>query len=154
MSKKNGFTIIELLVTLGIISIVSFFCIPFVSLLNYQKQDILLNTTCRELLGDLRLSQQKSITEGFIYNVFFNTIENTYMIYSYKDLNSCIYKFKKIPDGIKFDALRSSYSNNKVSFNSRGKPLPYPCTISLVNNIGHYMKITITVGTDYISIKK
>jgi hypothetical protein len=40
-----------------------------------------------------------------------------------------------------------------LSFDRAGKPLPNPCTIIITNNLGQYKSITITVATDYISIK-
>lgn len=153
MHKKNGLTLIELMCTLSIMGIIASAVLPCIGGLNMIYQNILLDTSIKELLSDLRLAQQKAKDEGYIYHVYFNSVQKSYMIYSYKDASNCVFKVKNLPSGISFDRVHSTYTNSKISFNSRGKPLPYPCTISLANSRGRYKKITITVGTDYISIK-
>lgn len=153
MGNKNGASLIEMIYTLALLGIISCIAVPCISGLYNKSQEVFLDTGVKELLSDLRLIQQKSRDENTVYHFFFNKANNTYMIYSYADMTNCVYKNKKLPDGISFDSIHSTYKDNKVSFSSRGKALPYPCTISLINKIGQYRKITITVGTDYISLK-
>lgn len=153
MYNKDGTTLIELLCSLAIIGMLSCIAVPCVGGLYRRSQELLLDAGAKNLLSDLRLIQQKAREEGSIYHFFLDNMNNSYMIYNYRDMSNCVYKNVSLPDGIRFDKSRSTYKDNKVSFNSRGKPLPYPCSISLVNSIGQYRKITITVGTDYISIK-
>lgn len=153
MNFKKGITLIELVSVIALITILSSICIPCYSGIYYRSQDIFLDIASNELLSDLRLIQQKAEAEDSIYHIYFNNMDNSYMIYSYKDMSSCVYKSKSLPHGIKYDNIRSTYQNNKLSFNSKGKPLPYPCTISLKNESGRYKRITVTVGTDYISLK-
>jgi len=153
MHNEHGVTLIELIAVVAILGILSCICVPCFGGFYYRLQEILLDTASKELLTDMRLVQQKASSEGYIYKIYFNKIENSYMIYSYKDMDNCIYKNVHLPAGISFDGTRSTYEDNMISFNSKGKPMPHPCTISLKNSLGQYKSITITVGTDYISIK-
>jgi len=153
MHNRKGFTTIELVYIIGLLAILGSLCIPFYRGIYYKSQDVLLDVCSKELLSDLRLMQQKAETEDCYYHIYFNNISNSYMMYSYKDSKSYVYKKRSLPYGIQYDNIRSSYQNNKLSFNGKGKPVPYPCTISLKNGSGRYKSITITVGTDYISLK-
>lgn len=153
MHNKKGITVVEMVAVIGVLAILASICIPCFGNLYKKSQDISLNTSTKELLCDLRLMQQKANSEDCIYHIYFNTLDNSYMIYSYRDMQNCVFKQKKLPAGIRYDNIRSTYQDNKISFNSKGKPLPYPCTVSLINNVGQYKRITITVETDYISIK-
>lgn len=150
MYNKNGVTLIELIVVLAIISILMTVAVPLYSMIG----EFYLDTSSKELLVDMRLAQQKAMTEGYYYHIYFNSSNNSYMIYSYKDMNSCVYKKVNLPAGIKFDRIHSTYEENKISFDERGKPYPRPCTVALKDSGGHYKRITITVATDYISLKK
>lgn len=153
MKNKYGLTLIELILVISLLS--TFFCIsvPCFGSLYKNGQKVLLETASKELLTDLRLAQEKARSEGLMYHVYFNEVENSYMIYSYKNMNNCIYKQKKLPEGISFDKIKSTYEECKISFNNRGKPYPRPCTISLKNRCGEFRCITIQVATDYISLK-
>lgn len=152
MRSKNGVTLIELITVLAVMSIVSSIAVPLIA--NYGRdQHMLLEVASKELLCDLRNAQEMARSRGYVYNIYFSDAESSYKIYCYSDMENPLYKKKILPRGIRFDKVRSTYKDNKLSFNSRGKPLPYPCTISLINGCGQYKKITITVATDYISIK-
>lgn len=153
MVNKKGFTLIELSISIAVMCIILYSSSSLVLDLSSKKQEVLLDTASIELLSDMRLIQQKAMEEGCIYNILFNSTENSYMIYNYRNAQSIVYKNKKLPDCISFDSVRSTYSSNKISFNSKGKPLPYPCTVSLINKRGEYRRIVISIGTDYIGIK-
>lgn len=153
VQAKKGFTLMELVICIMLISLVLSIESPFIFNYSSKRQDALLNETVYELMSDLRLYQQKAMTEGRMYDIYFNSIEGSYMVYTYIGMGNSVCKQKRLPGCVYFDSAHSTYSNNKVTFNSKGKPLPYPCTISLKNSSGQHMEITITVGTDYIGIK-
>lgn len=154
MYNKDGFSLIELIIVIAILGILMSIVFPLSGGFYSTIQEFNLDTASNELLSDMRLTQQKAISEGYYYNIYFNSSENSYMIYSYANMDNTVYKTKKLPVGIIFDKVRSTYRDNKISFNNRGKPLPFPCTIALKDISGRYRRITITVGTDYISLKK
>lgn len=153
MNYKKGATLIELVIVIGLLAVLAQICIPYFKGAGPDIQKMNLEMASKELLSDLRLSQQKAKSEGNIYHVYFDVANNSYKIYSYRDRQECVYKERKLPDGIFHDNVESTYSGSMVSFNSRGKPLPHPCTIALVNSFGERRLITIKVGTDYISLK-
>ncbi|KPU44934.1 putative major pilin subunit [Oxobacter pfennigii] len=153
MNKKKGMTLIELISAIAIISIITGISMPLFNNFSYKNQHTMLDIAAKELLSDLRLAQSKARSEGYTYHVYFNRTNNSYMIYSYKNSYDNVYKNKKLPAGIGFDNIYSTYKDNKVSFNSNGHAVPYPCTVSLTNNFKEFRKITITVGSYYISIR-
>lgn len=150
---KKGFSIIELIVSLSIISIISVCAIPCSKRIYEENLNNALKLSMNELLMDIKYTQKKAMTDGYICSIEINEDDNLYLITSFRDMKLYTYKKKVLPKGISFDKLNSSYSNKKISFNSAGKPLPYPCTIALKNKLNYYKEITITVGSDYISIK-
>ena len=152
MDIKKGFTFVEIAISIAIASIL-LYCSSY-SLKNSfdLRNKTLLDSAASELLGDVKLAQMKAMEEGRIYHIYLNSLENSYMVYCFDNVSTKICKYKKLPDTIHYDKFRSTYKNNKISFNSRGKPLPYPCTVSLKDDSGEYRKVTISVGTDYIRI--
>jgi prepilin-type N-terminal cleavage/methylation domain-containing protein len=154
MDFKRGFTFIELAVSLALISILLSVCIPIFKDYNRLKQSTLLDMSSIELLSDLRLCQETAKYEGDTCNIFFNSTERSYYIYIRRDTrDDHVVKRKNLPQGIRVDNTRSTYTKSMLSFDRAGKPLPNPCTIIITNNLGQYKSITITVATDYISIK-
>lgn len=153
MSTKKGFGLIETVICCAIICILMRSISPLLVNDIALRQETVLDSTANELLNDMKLAQRKAVEENRIYHIYFNSIEGSYMIYSYTNRGSSIQKYKKLPDSIHYDSIRSTYTDNKISFNTKGKPLPRPCTISLINDAGQYRRITISVGTDYVSIK-
>lgn len=153
MDFKRGFTFIELVVSLALMSILLSVCIPIFRDYNKLKQSTLLDISSTELLSDLRLCQETAKYEGNTCNIYFNSAERSYYIYTRRDAYDHVIKRKNLPQGIRFDNTRSTYTKSMLSFDRVGKPLPNPCTIAIINNIGQHKSITITVATDYISIK-
>jgi prepilin-type N-terminal cleavage/methylation domain-containing protein len=149
--NKNGFTLIELIAVIAIIGMLALIILPRIG--GGSRQKLLLDTSTEILLSDLRLAQQLAWSENNTYHIYFDRFNKSYMIYSYRNMSNCLFKQVSLPGGISFDMIHSTYIDNKISFNGKGKPLPFPCTISLADSIGRYKRITITVGTDYISIK-
>ena len=103
---KKGVTLIELTVCIAIIGVLSAMAVPCIG--SMQRSSLDLSTI--ELLSDIRLCRQKAMDEDSIYHIFFDSVNKDYMIYSYKDMNNCIVKIKKFPNGINFDKSKSSYS--------------------------------------------
>lgn len=153
MAVKKGFTLIEVIVSMMLICIIISFEAPAAINLSEMRQQVLLDEAAAELLFDLRLYQQKSMSEGRIHHIYFNSKDNSYMVYTYKGLENCVLKRRKLPESIVYDSSNSTYKDSKLSFDSRGKPVPYPCTIALKNNKGKIKKIVVSIATDYIYLK-
>jgi prepilin-type N-terminal cleavage/methylation domain-containing protein len=64
ISAQSGFTLIEMMVVIGIIAIVA--AIGFLSMMNYRTL-IRVNTTIRDIAGNLRLARARAIREGNPY---------------------------------------------------------------------------------------
>lgn len=69
--------LMDLLVSLGIIALLSTIAIPYLK--KYQP-NLKLNATARDLTTDLRYAQQLTITEQKVYQVVFDIINDTYQI--------------------------------------------------------------------------
>src|SRR3989344_9074096 len=75
--NKKGFTIVEVLVVIGIIYLMAFVSIPLFN--NYQKTTKL-KSEARLLATNLRLTQQLAITEQNIYTFQLFPLNNNYQI--------------------------------------------------------------------------
>lgn len=73
----QGSMLIDLLVTLGIIALLSTISIPYIR--KYQP-NLKLHATARDLTTDLRYAQQLTITEQKIYQVAVDPANNRYLI--------------------------------------------------------------------------
>jgi len=79
-NKKNGFTIIELLLVVGMFSILLFISFPLYSkfyLLNYSKSDLL------KIENLFKIAREKSFSsfEDSSYGIYLNVSEGTFIFY-------------------------------------------------------------------------
>jgi type IV fimbrial biogenesis protein FimT len=76
-SKVNGFTILELIVTLGILAVVLTIAIP-----NFQWISINgnLKTAARDLIADVNAMKQRAMANNKTYQIVFNVGGNSYTI--------------------------------------------------------------------------
>lgn len=75
--RQSGLSLIEIIITLTIITIITTISVPI-----YQSigPTLALRATTRDLASDLRLAQQRSVTEQIIYAVSFDIDNGRYEI--------------------------------------------------------------------------
>ncbi|MFH1780654.1 MAG: hypothetical protein ABH841_01475 [Candidatus Nealsonbacteria bacterium] len=112
---KNCFALVEILIVLGIFSILALIGIPAFKM--YQS-DLQLSGSLRELSIDLRYAGQLAITEQIDYGVVFFPDDHQYQIVIFGDSNE-ILKSKTLPQGISFLSI-TGFTNNEVVFNPYG----------------------------------
>ena len=82
MKQATGFTVIELLIAVGILGILSSIAIPSY---NAWLPKTRVNNAARELFTELQLAKMKAITENNDYVITFDSANNTYSIYDDDD---------------------------------------------------------------------
>jgi len=112
---KRGFQLIELMVTLGVIAILAVISIP---VLTQYQPNLKLNANAKELINNLRLTQQMTISEQKTYYLEINTISNEYYIIKAEIPNPPI-KTIKLNEEINFKEI-IDLTGDKVIFNSYG----------------------------------
>ena len=111
---KRGFTIIEMGVVLGIITLISLITFPL--LLNYQKTTKLKNES-RLLATNLRLAQQLAITEQNIYQLKLFPLSESYQIINSK--TSEIIKEVDLDSEVSIKEI-NGFADSTVNFNAIG----------------------------------
>ena len=78
--SRRGFTLVELLVTLGIFAILGMIALP---VSHYLEEDAALGNTTKEIAGILRLAQSKTLASenSDSYGVFFDVSANQYTFF-------------------------------------------------------------------------
>ncbi|HIJ60291.1 MAG TPA: prepilin-type N-terminal cleavage/methylation domain-containing protein, partial [Nitrospirae bacterium] len=74
---QKGFSLVELLVTIGIIAVVAAIAIP--QLQRYATNSRL-KSAARDIMGDVFLYKERAIAENRQYRITFNIANNTYSI--------------------------------------------------------------------------
>ena len=80
MTTRRAFTVVELLVTIGVLSLIAAFTIPTYQLILAQQK---LNSAAEGLADYLMLTQQKTVTEQLLYGVTFTAGASTVPQYLY-----------------------------------------------------------------------
>jgi len=112
--KQNGFSLVELLVVLGIITLISTITVPL--LRDYQKT-VKLNNESRILATNIRLAQQLAISEQIIYNVLFLSDPDRYQIINSDTLNTI--KTVNFDKEISINEI-SGFTTDTIQFNATG----------------------------------
>jgi len=113
----KALTLVEILITVSIIIILSL--IGVLGYTNFRPYFYLVGTS-REIVADLRLSQQLSVGGQEECGICFLINENSYQVLKYN--NHIIIKEKELPGEIFFDRVEG-LSENCVFFNSFGAVL-------------------------------
>lgn len=150
---KRGFTLIELIVVLSIISII--FAISFPSYASYFVKDRLTITT-QELIENLKYAKTYAINSSeYEVNVLFQSSDLTkgydsYWIYVPGAGYNMTLKKVKISNGVWICRRGKGSSFNydgKLIFKPEGNVAPFPCTIALIDSdTGKKKYITMTIG--------
>lgn len=155
-SKQNGFTLIELIVVISLISILAAGVY-----LNWPGSTMNLAAQTRQLANDLRYTQALSMTTGQRYRLV-RTSSNTYQILNSSGSAMVLMGRTTITlaSGITFGSL-TNLPNSLVAFNglgapytdtgNPGTPLSTTATLSLTTN-GETRTVSITPETGRVSV--
>ena len=111
----KSFTLIELLIIIAIFGILALISTPVFR--NYQP-GLQLSVVVRDLVTDLRYSQQMAVTEQVEHGVRFSTSTDEYQIIKYGAIEE-ILKEKSLPEKVSFQEV-TGFSNDEVKFNPYG----------------------------------
>jgi prepilin-type N-terminal cleavage/methylation domain-containing protein len=151
-NMKKGFTLLELLCCLFIISILVAFSIPSLSGMNSFRKKTNFEKTSQELLKDLRSARVRAMTKGIVKIHFY---DDGYILYDYSDLSSMIFKRVTYEDGIKFVRYRSTIPlDRELKLSETGTVSPYACSVVLEDSNGKTCTLSIKVATFTIDFKK
>ncbi|OIP23520.1 hypothetical protein COX95_01265 [bacterium CG_4_10_14_0_2_um_filter_33_32] len=139
--KQIGFTLIEMLAVISIISILAAFAIP--ALYSWYSP-IKLRGVQRDLISDLRLTQQKTVTSQKNHLIRFNTSNNSYQLIK-KDGGEEIIKTTFLYSGIDYSSISLSPLPLEIEFNSAAVPNSTG-EIILINGRGEIKKIEISAS--------
>ncbi len=112
--SKKSFTLVEILVVIGILGILVSISIPIMR--NFQPGLQLRNST-QEIISDLRYAQQLTITQQREYCVRFFPAEKKYQIIQCG--SSEFLSEISLPDGIR-SITTSGFTNDEIEFNPYG----------------------------------
>jgi len=112
---KNCFTLVEILVILGIIGVLSLIGIPAFKIFQPSLQ---LSGTVRELATDLRYAEQLAITEQIEHGIIFFPGTGQYQIVRFGAPDEVL-ESKTLPGEVSFSGI-AGFTDNKVVFNPYG----------------------------------
>lgn len=124
---KRGFSLIEILI---IISLVSIMVGISWTALRFLQPSWRLSSLVRDLVTDLRFTQQLAVTEQLNYGVYFSTSTREYQIIKYGTTSQIILT-KTLPEGIEFQEI-TGFIENEAIFNPYGA-VKAEGSVSLIN---------------------
>ncbi len=152
--KKQGFTLVEMLVVLAVIALILSLSIPFTS--GFGK-GLRLKTSARAILGTLRVAKSNAITYREKYIVFFDKDNEAYWI---EDNEGRLFERKRdLPPSIKFknpdseDTDPITFEDDKVVFYSTGAIEGGSGSITISDKQGNSKTISIIGSTGKIRIE-
>ena len=130
LKYNNGFTLIEILVVISIISIITGI---FFGGLRTLQPAMRLDGVVRDLATDLHYVQQQAVSEQFNYGISFLIDTNEYQILKYITSTTTQEISKKsLAQGISFYEIKD-FTDNNVIFNPYGS-VTEAGSVSLVNS--------------------
>lgn len=119
---NKGFTLLETIVVLVIVTLFVFFAFASDKHFNRQK----LNAAAAIIAEDIRLTQQLNMKQDGLYTMIFDFVNDRYYIKRYL----VTYKKVDLPGGIDLIYTNFDFDNNhyngpdhRLSFNTRGEPV-------------------------------
>jgi prepilin-type N-terminal cleavage/methylation domain-containing protein len=143
----KGFSLIELIIVIALISIVSAFAVPM-----WQKYtaNTNLKNAAREVMADLSNAKQQAVEENLdVYRLTFNVAGNNYAL-SRTDTGATSWtkSVASLGNGILIDSVNFS-GGSVVSFKKRGTVSMG--NLTLRNGLGSTATITVTItGRSYV----
>ncbi len=147
INELKGFQLIQLIVTLAVIAILATISVP---VLTQYQPSLKLNTDAKELINNLRLTQQMTITEQKVYYIEIDTINNEYSIIKAANPTPPI-KTIELDSAINFQEV-IDLTDDKVIFNSYGA-VSESGQIILVNSENTIITINIK-PSGYVQMEK
>ena len=114
---KRGFTLIELVIVLGVITIVT----AGIMMTMRTNSNRALYNALRVIQADLQYIQRRSIIEGRYYEIFFLRFNDQYVLRP-RGGGTARIRTVYLPRGISFQDIRTAHHNNIVSYTPRGTP--------------------------------
>jgi prepilin-type N-terminal cleavage/methylation domain-containing protein len=135
----NGFTLIEMIVVVSILSILTTIVLPNLS---RWYASIKINGARRDLISDLRLIQQNTVTSQTNHSIQINVPQNKYSL-TKKNSPDEIIKTVNLPEGITISALNLVPEVTEIEFNAAGAPTAIG-TITVSNYYGITKTVEVT----------
>ena len=145
--KKRGFTLIELVAVLGIISLVSAVAILRFNIIENFK----VNTELQTLINDCDYAKMKAMSRGEKYTLIFDK-------YNYQIIGTSIASSEKpINRELSSIYFRNYTDNNEISFTKNGTVI-LPKSVAICVSDGaddnKLAELRVRVGLGYVRIKK
>lgn len=120
MKRAPGFTLLEIVVTVGILALLAAFTLPTYQLILSQIQ---LNSAVEQTADLTRLAEQKTVTEQSIYGVTFTVNATTIPMFLYNSVNSTktTQSTLVLPTNISISQVNFS-GNSDIRFATSGAP--------------------------------
>lgn len=145
-NRTKGFTLIELMVVVGIISLLLVLSINGISgLIQWNK----LNTAAAILSSELKNTQSKAFYEGVYYKIEFYATFDCPTLNKYK-----IFKESELYREIKLEGVelfKTNFTNDRVRFYPNGVP-SMGGTVTLKNKRGKVLYVIMTPVTARVRI--
>jgi prepilin-type N-terminal cleavage/methylation domain-containing protein len=141
--SSRGFTLIEIIVVVALIAMLSTIILPdFKS----NLRDYRLNIAARQMAQNIRLVQQKAMSEGVPWRIVFHSSSNNYKI----NQGFKLWKQVNLPDGVEFVYI--GFSEKTLTFYPSGAAVPAG-TVKLTNN-SKSLYIIVSVATGRVRISE
>jgi len=145
-NRNKGFTLIELMVVIGIITLLLVLSINGISsLIQWSK----LNTAAALLSSELKNTQSRAFYEGVYYKIEFQPTFNYPTLNKYK-----IFKKSELCKEIKLEGVelfKTNFTDNRVRFYPNGVP-SMGGTVTLKNKRGKILYVIMTPVTARVRV--
>lgn len=142
--RVEGFTLIELVIVISILSLISVIAVP--NLLDWRNS-AKLRGAAGNLKGDLELAKLKAIQVND--TVFVHFTENGYRVYKddgptpgVYDAGDDLYGDRTLPAGVKIDLDQTNFAGESARFKGRGTALAGSAV--LINSKGTEKTVTVS----------
>lgn len=136
-SRKFGFTLIEVLTVIAIIGILAAIGVPF---FNNYRQSLNLSNAATRLTGELRLAQQRAISEQQKYSVQFDLTLNAYDLI--KESDGSLVEIITLPTPLTLTNLTGFNNTTRATFNPVGA-VDNDGSITIQDNSGNGLVIQV-----------
>ena len=149
MNNNKGFTIVELVVVLAILSIIMAISIPNFSAWLPRNR---IKTSVRHIYNDMNLARSRAVKDNTVAVMIFNIPNDTYTIFLDTsknwalDAGETIISTGGLEDDV--DIYLTTFPSNTYGFNNRGMsqpPLTGPYEVYLTNSSGLFMGVRVNM---------
>ncbi len=160
--SKSGFTLLELIIVIGMIAIASAIAIP---LINSSLPDYRLRSAARDIISLMRETKLRAIKENTTAAMEFDFINNTYFAWVNNKADTTgtlayeqskgdtIFTQGNLPVGIDIYINGSDDIPNPFGFNNRGFPATNTGSVFMRNDNSNYRRILVNIPGN-ISIQR